>query len=140
MAWVANRSTTVRNAISPITRLRWTALPPAGARPWMRRRMGVGQRGHRVGSGAGGGAGVTPGQALSGVTGAGSDGGACRRHMMCASSCLCRRSAESSTAVALPVFFHQCEVPLTSSATSPAWWTIGTAQLLAYSVTSPIAT
>ena len=47
------------------------------------------------------------------------------------------RSTEISTAVALPVFFHQCDVPFFSGAMSPALCTIGTAQLLAYSTTSP---
>ena len=52
----------------------------------------------------------------------------------------CSRSAERSTAVSLPVFFHQCAVTWVSRATSPLLWTIGTAQLLAYSVTSPVTT
>ena len=43
------------------------------------------------------------------------------------------RSAESSTTVLSPRFFHQCEMPLVSATTSPALCTIGTAQLLAYS-------
>ncbi len=50
----------------------------------------------------------------------------------------CRTSAESSTTVSLPVFFHQWAVALVSRATSPALCTIGTAQLLAYSVISPL--
>ena len=37
----------------------------------------------------------------------------------------------------VPVFFHQCAVPKVSGATSPERCTIGTAQLLAYSTTSP---
>ena len=49
----------------------------------------------------------------------------------------CRMSAEISTAFSLPVFFHQCAVVCVSGATSPALCTIGTAQVLAYSVTSP---
>ena len=52
----------------------------------------------------------------------------------------CSRSAERSTAVSLPVFLHQCAVTWVSRATSPLLWTIGTAQLLAYSVTSPVTT
>jgi hypothetical protein len=47
------------------------------------------------------------------------------------------RSAESSTTVLSPVFFHQCETSLVSATTSPALCTIGTAQLLAYSLISP---
>jgi hypothetical protein len=47
------------------------------------------------------------------------------------------RSTESSTTVLSPVFFHQCETSLVSGITSPALCTIGTAQLLAYSSTSP---
>src|SRR4029453_2889580 len=47
------------------------------------------------------------------------------------------RSAESSTTVLSPVFFHQCETSLVSETTSPALCTIGTAQLLAYSLISP---
>ena len=47
------------------------------------------------------------------------------------------RSAESSTTVLSPRFFHQCEMPLVSATTSPALCAIGTAQLLAYSLISP---
>jgi hypothetical protein len=46
-------------------------------------------------------------------------------------------STEMSSTVALPSFFHQCEVPFASRAMSPALWPIGTAQLLAYSRISP---
>src|SRR5438309_11718778 len=48
-----------------------------------------------------------------------------------------KRSTEIRTAVALPVFCHQCDVPFFSDATSPALCMIGTAQLLAYSTISP---
>ena len=62
-----------------------------------------------------------------------------RAHITCASICASpgNRSTEISTAGVPPVFFHQCEVPFFSGATSPARCTIGTAQLLAYSTTSP---
>src|SRR4051812_45848993 len=52
-------------------------------------------------------------------------------HMTCGSICASpgKRSTEISTALVLPVFFHQCEVPFFSGATSPARCTMGTAQL-----------
>src|SRR6266542_5245426 len=46
----------------------------------------------------------------------------------------CRMSAESRTTVLSPVFFHQCEVVWISRATSADLCTIGTAQVLAYSI------
>src|SRR5713101_935148 len=49
----------------------------------------------------------------------------------------CRMSADSSTTVLSPLFFHQCEVVWISRATSPALCTIGTEQVLAYSTISP---
>src|SRR5512134_100578 len=49
-----------------------------------------------------------------------------------------KRSAEISTATVFPVFCHQCDVPRASEDASPALCTIGTAQVLAYSVTSPV--
>src|ERR1700752_3285869 len=56
---------------------------------------------------------------------------------MLLSALSCRISAEINTAFSLPVFFHQWAVVWVSGATSPALCTIGTAQVLAYSVTSP---
>ena len=44
-----------------------------------------------------------------------------------------RRSAESSTTVLSPRFFHQCETSGVSATTSPALCTIGAAQFDAYS-------
>src|SRR5260370_2940511 len=49
----------------------------------------------------------------------------------------CRMSADSSTTVLSPLFFHQCEVVWISRAPSPALCTIGTEQVLAYSTISP---
>jgi hypothetical protein len=49
----------------------------------------------------------------------------------------CSTSAERSVTAEWPVFFHQCDVSLVSRATSPVLCTIGTAQLLAYSVIVP---
>jgi DNA-binding transcriptional LysR family regulator len=46
-------------------------------------------------------------------------------------------SADSSTASVRPLFFHQCEMPPASRDSSPALCTIGVAQVLRYSVTSP---
>ena len=43
------------------------------------------------------------------------------------------RSTEMSTAGAVPVFFHQCLVPMNSRATSPALCRMGTEHLLLYS-------
>ena len=61
--------------------------------------------------------------------------GASPAHIVCSSSCLSswKRSAESSTAALLQLFFHQCWTPSFSIETSPALCSIGTAQLLAYS-------
>ena len=61
---------------------------------------------------------------------------ACGDHMFL-SDLSCRMSAESSTTVLSPVFFHQCEVACVSRATSPALCTIGTEHVLAYSRISP---
>src|SRR4249919_1671114 len=47
------------------------------------------------------------------------------------------RSAESSTTVLSPRFFHQCETSGVSATTSPALCTIGAAQFEAYSMISP---
>src|SRR5438046_9268997 len=47
-----------------------------------------------------------------------------------------RMSAESRITICFPVFFHQCDVAAVSRATSPVLCTMGTEQLLAYSVTS----
>src|SRR5439155_25590613 len=60
-------------------------------------------------------------------------------YIVCSSIFFCagKRSPEINTAGALQVFWHQCEVPFFSGATSPVLCTMGTAQLLAYSVTSP---
>src|SRR5262245_23184209 len=60
------------------------------------------------------------------------------RYIMCASSLSWNRSAESSTTVFLPVFFHQCDVPLTSAVDSPVLWRIGDLQVLRYSVIVPL--
>ena len=49
-----------------------------------------------------------------------------------------KRSTEMSFEGTPLWFCHQCEVPFFSDATSPALCTIGTAQLLAYSTTSPL--
>ena len=67
------------------------------------------------------------------------DGAASLDYMRCSSILAApgKRSTEISTALVVPVFFHQCEVPFFSGATSPARCVIGTAQLLAYSTTSP---
>src|SRR5207253_8479300 len=64
---------------------------------------------------------------------------ACGCYIMCWSFMLAtgKRSTEISTTGAFPVFCHQCDVPAFSDATSPALCTIGAAQLLAYSTTSP---
>ena len=48
------------------------------------------------------------------------------------------RSADSSTTVFLLVFFHQCDVPLTSAVDWPALCTIGVLQVLRYSVIVPL--
>jgi hypothetical protein len=59
------------------------------------------------------------------------------RRIMCSSPRTAKRSAESSTAGVLPVFFQQCAVVCVSAVASPAWCTSGTALVLLYSVTSP---
>ena len=41
-------------------------------------------------------------------------------YIVCGSSLSWNRSADSSTTVCLPVFFHQCDVPLISAVDSPA--------------------
>src|SRR5262249_38309449 len=48
-------------------------------------------------------------------------------------------SPTNRTTVLLPGFCHQCAVPLVSGLMSPALCTIGSAQLLAYSMISPSA-
>ena len=140
MACVANRSTTVRKAIRPITRLRRSDA--GGVRSAMdgRRRWACGQRGHRAVPQLVEARGAPRRAASRRVTGGAMDGGRAGSHHVCVCRRSCSRSAESSTAVVLPVFFHQCEVPVPLGATSPALCTIGTAQLLAYSVTSPSTT
>jgi len=63
-------------------------------------------------------------------------------YIMCL-SCLARSSkmsTEISTTGSDVVFCHQCDVPLPSGETSPALCTIGTAQLLAYSMIEPLTT
>ena len=50
------------------------------------------------------------------------------------------RAGASRLATVVPVFFHQWETSLVSVEMSPALWTIGTEQLLAYSVTVPSIT
>ena len=59
-------------------------------------------------------------------------------HIACGSSLSWNRSADSSTTVSLPVFFHQWEVPFTSAVDLPARCTIGSAQVLRYSVILPL--
>src|SRR5262245_45797779 len=51
----------------------------------------------------------------------------------------CRMSEEIRTTGFLLVFCHQCDRPA-STETSPALWTSGMAQVLAYSVISPDTT
>src|SRR6266481_2153840 len=60
------------------------------------------------------------------------------RYIMCSSLLSCRMSTEISTTDSVPLFSHQCDVPFFSGATSPALCTIGTAQLLEYSITVPL--
>src|ERR1700757_435634 len=62
-----------------------------------------------------------------------------RGYIMCSSFFIStgKRSTEMSTTGAPVLFCHQCCVPLSSDATSPVLCTIGTAQLLAYSMISP---
>ena len=63
-------------------------------------------------------------------------------HIMWSSACFSswNRSADSSTAGLLPVFFHQCCTPIFSTETSPILCSIGTEQLLAYSLIVPETT
>jgi len=59
-----------------------------------------------------------------------------RNHILWSLSSCCTSADKSITGEWL-LFFHQCDMALVSRATSPALCTIGTAQLLAYSVIAP---
>src|SRR5262249_38400363 len=59
-------------------------------------------------------------------------------HITCASSLSWNRSVDRRTTIFLLVFFHQCDVPLTSAVASPALCTIGALQVLRYSVIWPV--
>ncbi len=127
MAWVAKRSTTVRKAVSAIT---------------MKRRIAPSERVRVLADGASTALlnmAVASAMRKMDVTFRGEE-----RHIreegesyIVWSFGSLIRSAESSTTVLSPVFFHQCETSLVSATTSPALCTIGTAQLLAYSLISP---
>src|SRR5690349_14364518 len=103
MAWVAKRSTTVRNAVRAMTKKRNSdpTLPcDCGTEP------------------------ITPDVWDMVLPGGGP-------HIL-RSLGSCRMSNDSNMTGLPVVFFHQCAVPRVSRATSPALCTIGTEQLLLY--------
>ena len=117
---MANRSTTVKKAVSAITSVR-SELARAAVIGGAVAAIG----GPPVGSGRdGGGNGYPPPLRLTN-----------NDYIILPSSPILSRSAEISTTKPLPVFFHQCAVSCSSGVASPALWTMATEQVLAYSLT-----